>query len=119
MDFPAIKNIGYKTDMEKVEMILQVYSTLKGISLREFEKAVLKYYLVYGYEKETKQMITEYLNKKDGNIRVVDTWLREKGFLEHGRNNKRKSKLSPDMEAIREAFIVNNQDVYVLTFKRL
>lgn len=114
---PTIKNIPYKSDLDKIEKVLNVYSTIKGIQFREFEKVILKYYLVYGYSKETKRIIQEDLGKKEGNIRVVDTSLREKGFLNKGTANLRKSRLSDDMEQIREEFIIKKKDVYLLMFK--
>lgn len=114
---PTIKNIPYKSDLDKIEKVLNVYSIIKGIQFREFEKVILKYYLVYGYSKETKRIIQEDLGKKEGNIRVVDTSLREKGFLNKGTSNLRKSRLSDDMEQIREEFIIKKKDVYLLMFK--
>jgi hypothetical protein len=115
---PTLKDIPYRSDVEKIDRVLQVYSAIKGIQLREFEKNVLKYYLVYGYCSETKKTVMEDLGIKDGNIRVVDTHLREKGFLNHGKTNQRKSTLSIDMEQLRQSFVIDNKDYYVLTFKR-
>ena len=117
-NIPAINGIPYKSDLDKIEKILTIYSTVKEIKFRDFEKDVLKYYLVYGYNKETQEMIMEDLGKSDVNIRVTDTWLRKNGFLNLGVNNKRKSSLSKDMEMMRKDFILDKKDVYVLIFKR-
>ena len=115
---PAINGISYKSDLDKIEKILTIYSPVKEIKFRDFEKDVLKYYLVYGYNKETQEMIMEDLGKSDVNIRVTDTWLRKNGFLNLGVNNKRKSSLSKDMEMMRKDFILDKKDVYALIFKR-
>ena len=115
---PAINGISYKSDLDKIEKILTIYSIVKEIKFRDFEKDVLKYYLVYGYNKETQEMIMEDLGKSDVNIRVTDTWLRKNGFLNLGVNNKRKSSLSKDMEMMRKDFILDKKDVYALIFKR-
>ena len=117
-NIPAINGIPYKSDLDKTEKILTVYSIVKEIKFRDFEKDVLKYYLVYGYNKETQEMIMEDLGKSDVNIRVTDTWLRKNGFLNLGVNNKRKSSLSKDMETMRKDFILDKKDVYALIFKR-
>lgn len=117
-NIPAINGIPYKSDLDKIEKILTIYSIVKEIKFRDFEKDVLKYYLVYGYNKETQEMITEDLGKSDVNIRVTDTWLRKNGFLNLGVNNKRKSSLSKDMEMMRKDFILDKKDVYALIFKR-
>jgi hypothetical protein len=117
-NIPAINGIPYKSDLDKIEKILTIYSIVKEIKFRDFEKDVLKYYLVYGYNKETQEMIMEDLGKSDVNIRVTDTWLRKNGFLNLGVNNKRKSSLSKDMEMVRKDFILDRKDVYALIFKR-
>ena len=117
-NIPAINGISYKSDLDKIEKILTIYSTVKEIKFRDFEKDVLKYYLAYGYNKETQEMIMEDLGKSDVNIRVTDTWLRKNGFLNLGVNNKRKSSLSKDMEMMRKDFILDKKDVYALIFKR-
>ena len=117
-NIPAINGIPYKSDLDKIEKILTIYSIVKEIKFRDFEKDVLKYYLVYGYNKETQEMIMEDLWKSDVNIRVTDTWLRKNGFLNLGVNNKRKSSLSKDMEMMRKDFILDKKDVYALIFKR-
>jgi hypothetical protein len=117
-NIPAINGIPYKSDLDKIEKILTIYSIVKEIKFRDFEKDVLKYYLVYGYNKETQEMIMEDLGKSDVNIRVTDTWLRKNGFLNLGVNNKRKSSLSKDMEMMRKDFILDRKDVYALIFKR-
>ena len=115
---PAIKGIPYKSDLDKIEKILTIYSIVKEIKFRDFEKDVLKYYLVYGYNKETQDMVKEDLGKSDVNIRVTDTWLRKNGFLNLGVKNRRKSSLSKDMETIRKDFITDSKNVYALMFKR-
>lgn len=117
-NIPAINGIPYESDLDKIEKILTVYSFVKEIKFRDFEKDVLKYYLVYGYNKETQKIIMEDLGKSDVNIRVTDVWLRKNGFLNLGVNNKRKSSLSKDMEMIRKDFILDKKDVYALIFKR-
>ena len=117
-NIPAINGISYKSDLDKIEKILTIYSIVKEIKFRDFEKDVLKYYLAYGYNKETQEMIMEDLGKSDVNIRVTDTWLRKNGFLNLGVNNKRKSSLSKDMEMMRKDFILDKKDVYALIFKR-
>lgn len=117
-NIPAINGIPYKSDLDKIEKILTIYSIVKEVKFRDFEKDVLKYYLVYGYNKETQEMVMEDLGKSDVNIRVTDTWLRKNGFLNLGINNKRKSSLSKDMEMMRKDFILDKKDVYALIFKR-
>ncbi len=117
MKFPTLKST-YKNEIDKVDKILQIYSLTQNKPLRNFERVILIYYIRNGYSKETKEFIKEDTGKKDGDIRVADLHLRNKGFLNASLTNLRMSNLSPDMESIRQSFIVGKKDVYVLLLQK-
>jgi hypothetical protein len=117
MKFPTLKST-YKNEIDKVDKILQIYSLTQNRPLRNFERIILIYYIRNGYSKETKEFIKEDTGKKDGDIRVADLHLRNKGFLDASLTNLRMSKLSSDMESIRSSFILNKKDVYVLLLQK-
>lgn len=117
MSFPTLKT-KYKNEIDLIDKILRVYSISQEVSLRNFERLILVYYIRSGYSKDTKEFIKEDTGKKDGDIRVADVHLREKGYLRSSEKNLRMSKLSPDMESVRESFIKNKKQIYVLAFKK-
>ena len=117
MNFPTLRN-SYKNEIDLIDKILRVYSISQDKPLRNFERLILIYYIRSGYNKETKEFIKEDTGKKDGDIRVADVHLRDKGYLNSHPNNLRMSILSPDMNSVRESFIKNKKEVYVLLFQK-
>ena len=117
MNFPTLKN-NYKNEIDLIDKILRVYSISQDKPLRNFERLMLIYYIRNGYRKETKEFIKEDTGKKDGDIRVADVHLRDKGYLMNHPKNLRMSILSPDMESIRSSFVLNKKEVYVLLFQK-
>lgn len=108
--------INHKNDLDLIDKILYIYSMATNKPLRGYERTVLKYYIKYGYTKETKGIIIEDTNKKDGDVRNADTQLRSNGYLKHGVLNQRKSSLSEDMEMLRQTFIMDKYKIYQLAF---
>jgi hypothetical protein len=117
VSFPTLKT-KYKNEIDLIDKILRVYSISQEVPLRNFERLILVYYIRSGYSKDTKEYIKEDTGKKDGDIRVADVHLREKGYLMSSEKNLRMSKLSPDMESIRDSFIKNKKQIYVLAFQK-
>jgi len=113
--FPTFRST-YSNDLDLIEKILMCYSILKNKPIRNFEMTTLKYYIKYGFNDEAKQFIMEDEGKKEGDIRVANVHLREKGYLNHGINNQRKSELSPDMAKIRQNFIIDKEKLCILLF---
>lgn len=117
MLYPALRN-KYKNEIDLIDKILRIYSISQEKPLRNFERLVLTYYIRRGYSKETKEFIKEDTEKKDGDIRVADMHLRDKGYLDVSKNNLRMSQLSFDMNNISKSFIKNKKRIYVLVFKK-
>lgn len=106
----------YTDDINLIDNLLTIISASKGVNLREYSRRVLKYYIKYGYTDEAKEYIVEdyleeikvtspdetLLKKLDQRIRTANVDLRDLGFLNHGTNNMRKSKLSDEMEFLRK-----------------
>ena len=115
--FPTLKT-SYKNDLDLIEKILMCYSIMQDKPLRKFEMTVLKYYIKYGYCQEAEDYIKDDENKKAGDIRVANVHLRNNGYLLHGVDNLRKSKLSSDMEKVRKSFVEEKKNLYVIHFER-
>lgn len=110
--------IDYKNDLDLIEIILSIYAIGNRQPIRGFEMTVLKYYIKYGFNEEAVSYIIEDEGKKEGDIRVANTHLRNKGYLLLGVDNLRKSRLSKDMENLRQSFITDKKNLYALVFKR-
>lgn len=95
------------TDLDKLDKIVTIYCLMNNIKIRGFEKDVLVYYLKYGYSDETREIISEDTGKELKYINTTNTFLRDKGFIEKGVNNQRKSSLSAEMEKLRDQFVLN------------
>lgn len=109
--------VKYKSDLDLITTILRIYAISKGEELRDFEAKVMKYYIKYGYSKETQEMIIEDTGKKLGAIKTTETLLRQKGFLLKGELNQRKTRLSPEMEAVRRNYVLGAKKVLALIFE--
>lgn len=113
----VVENID--SDLEVVDRVLTIYSTMKDKKLRPFERLVMKYYIKYGYTEEAKEYLREDVGRKQSDIKTTDSLLREKGFLIQSETNKRMSELSEDMEVIRKHFVLGTSSVYLVSFKSL
>lgn len=116
MNLPTLRN-KYKNKIDLVDKILKIYAISQDIALRNFERQMLVYYIIYDYGQEAKDILKEDTGKRQEQIRVSDTYLRRQGFLVQCKNNMRMSELSPDMESIRDSFVKKNKKIYVLTFE--
>ncbi len=125
MNIPYLQ-ILYNNDFELIEKLLKIYEVSKEpvfdedgkeLKLRNFERGVLKYYIMYGYSKETKNMIEQDMSKKNNAIIQTDFLLKKAGYLEDMDNNYRMKKLNPYLEKIRQDFIIKKNRVYGLSFK--
>ena len=115
MQFPTLKN-SYKNKIDLIDKILKIYSIAQDKPLRNFERVVMIYYIIHGYGQEAKENVKDDEKKNNGDIRVADHQLRQKGYLLTSKNNMRMSDLSPDMASIRDSFIKNKKQIYVLVF---
>jgi len=113
----VLLKVGYGSDLELIEKLLSIYSVVKDINLRVFEKTILKYYIKYGYSLDIRDMIVEDTGKTLGMVKVTETELRRKGLLKKGSNNERKSELSNEMESLRNSFIKNKNNTLGMVFK--
>ena len=106
--------IEYKSDLDLITTLLKIYAITKKVEIRDFEIKVMKYYIKFGYSKETQEMIIEDTGKKLGAIKTTETLLRKKGFLLKGEMNQRKSSLSPEMEGLRRNYILTEKKLLAL-----
>lgn len=114
---PTIR-IKTDSDLDLITKLLKIYAIHKGEELRDFEIKVMKYYIKYGYSKETQDMIIEDTGKKLGAVKTTETLLRRKGYILKGEMNMRKSRLSPEMEVLRNNFILGKKKLLALILER-
>lgn len=107
-----------KSDLDLIDKMIQIHAVVKGIHLRPFERSVLKYYLKYGYSRETIEKIKEWENKTHGNMKTTNSYLISSGFLEKGVNNEKKGNLSPEMEDLRKKINGRSTYTFVCNFSK-
>lgn len=122
--------VRYFNDVQLIEILLTIHAITKGINLRDYAKRILKYYIKYGYTDEAEQYIIEdylderrianptpeQLRKINQSVRTANVELRDLGYLNHGTTNLRKSKLSDEMEQLRERFLTKKEKHLIITF---
>lgn len=114
----VVKNT--QSDLEIIDKVLTIYSVVKEIPLRPFERLVLKYYIKYGYTQDAKKYLMEDAKRKPSDIKTADFHLRSKGFLHQLANNEKDSRLSDDMEVVRKHFVLTNESkLYLISFAEL
>ena len=118
----------YKNDMELLSKVIKIFSIIKldtslgeddeGIKepLENNEERVLVYYLKHGYSKETKKMVVEDLGIKSTYLNTVNCKLDKKGYLIKDKNNKQKKHLCKGLEKLRESFMKNSANSYIIVF---
>lgn len=112
---PIVYN-DFESDLEIIDRVLTIYSSVKGIRLRAFERQLMTYYLKYGCNEDAQEHIKADTGKTENHIKVVNYNLRDIGLLETT-NNKHKSKLSSDMENLRKHFVEGDTKIYLVSFE--
>lgn len=112
---PIVYN-DFGSDLEIIDRVLTIYSAIKDIKLRAFERQVMTYYLKYGCNKDAHEHIRTDTGKTDSYIKVVNSNLRDLGLLEV-MVNKHKNRLSSDMENLRKHFVEGNTKIYLVSFE--
>lgn len=111
----------YESSLEFIQKIIDIYITLNDNKnkLLQREKEALAYYIMYGYSQETVKDIETSLSKEvDGNyVRVINNALRKKQYLIKDERNKNKNYLSPDMLKIKEYYVENKGNMFMIQFK--
>jgi hypothetical protein len=114
-----ISKCKYNNEIDMVDTILTVYSTIKFKGkdrLRDFEKNILIYYIRKGLTDETLEMISEDLDKKKNYLHGINKHLRDKGYLISSKTNLRKFDLNEDLKKLRDSFINKKIKLYTLVF---
>lgn len=106
----------FDSDLDVIDKVLSIYSLIKGIKLRNFEREVMIYYLKYGCNKDAVKYIVQDTGKKESYIKVVNSNLRDLGLLVETMN-MHKSGLSTDMENLRKHFVEGGGKVYLVSFE--
>lgn len=103
-------------DLELIDKALQIYAIVKNLSLRQFERRVLKYYVKLGCCDLADQMYIETEGRKKSDLKVARRNLRELGMLELDKYNRTKSNLTADMENFKKHFSENKSGLLLISF---
>lgn len=116
----AVLNSYYSIDTKRLDNIKEIKRCIKIYSIfndiqdltgRKIE--VLSYYLLYGFNKDTKKDIIENINITANNLNNINHELRKLGFIRRSGYNKRNNEVNPDLLDFKK-FIVDNKKSYIL-----
>lgn len=108
---------GYKLNsssrLDLMRKSVAVFATLEALRLGEVKIRkklidVLTFYVLNGYSRKTKIMITETLKISNDNLTQINAELTKSGYLIRDKNNFRKKSLHPDLERLKKIFINDN-----------
>lgn len=110
----------YSNKVEYIRKLIEVYLVLKPTEENLFERAkdALAFYIMYGYNSETVEAVESSLGTKlkKGYVRNINSTLRKHGFLIKNERNKHKSFLSPEMQSIRDHFVLGEGKTFTIGF---
>lgn len=112
--------LRYKNEVELLQKIIRIYSiVMLEDDLENHEEKVLMFYFKYGYSPETKQKIRDSLDITPHYLNTINYHLDNKGYLRKDENNKQKKHLSEGLKKLRDAFLENSIDTYLLRIKKI
>lgn len=112
-------DLKYKNEMDLLQKIIRIYSiVMLEDNLENHEEKVLMFYFKYGYSTDTKDKIKESLGITAHYLNTINYHLDNKGYLRKDENNKQKKHLSDGLKKLRDAFLENKVDIYVLRIKK-
>ncbi len=109
--------VAYKVDfkpndsLDFYDMLLSIYSlTVLKDPLKTKERIILRYYLLYGYSKETKDMIVLDMGIKRSNLNTSNYDLQKRGFLKPHPTNQRSKLISKELLELKDTFTNKESD---------
>lgn len=99
--------IRYKTQFDLTYKALKIYANIVNLDrgftyIRPKLAEIMAFYIVYGYSRETKDLIIESLNTNDKNLNQMNSELHKLRLLVRGTLNFKKVKISPEMAAMKQ-----------------
>jgi len=107
----------YKNELDLITKVLRIYSiTRLNTNLVKKEEEILVFYIKFGYNKETKELIKSELKMKNTHLNQVNYSLQKKGFLVADEYNRQKKNLSESLVQIKKSFLEDKLNIYVIQF---
>ena len=112
----------YRDKLDLLKKVLKVYATLinvnkKGNYLRPRLVDVLAFYILFGYNKETKILIMESLKMDVKNLNQINSELSKKKFLIRDSNNFTKKHISKELDELKNYFLSDDlSKVFAIKF---
>jgi len=116
--------LDYKNNIDLVDKLVSIYSInkkdKKGVPIRilPYEKSILIFYLIHGFNKNTKEIIMSDLKKTEHQINTTNTNLRNKGYLFKDSRNKTKGYVVKDLQDMVDTFLKDGNKVLVTEFRK-
>lgn len=100
----------YSSKFELIKKVLTINSIINSINgeekiLHPSLVEILTYYCLYGYNKETKEMIVDSLGLKPTNINSINYKLTKQGYLIVDKKNHQNKLLSEELKRICSYFL--------------
>jgi hypothetical protein len=108
-------NLVYKNEFELLQKIIRIYSiVMLEDDLENHEERVLVFYFKYGYSPDTKEKIKQSLGITAHYLNTINYHLDNKGYLRKDENNKQKKHLTEGLQKMRDAFLKDGSNFYLL-----
>lgn len=111
----------YKNKIDLVDKIISIYAIInkdKIDRILPFERSILVYYILFGFNKESKEIVEKELKKNENQINTTNTNLRNKGYLFRDRNNRTKGYVLKDLQKLADSFIQNPDKLLAIKFDK-
>lgn len=117
-DKALVLNIDCEGDIKILSNILDIYNSINMHNrpekvLKPYQLRLLSLYIRKGYSKETMDEFKESYNRNDGYVNVINSELRNKGFLIKD-DYKKNNYLSSEMEDIKKSIIDKKLGLVIL-----
>jgi len=102
-------------EVKEIQRCIKLFVILKDLDKLTGRKLeVLVYYLLYGYNKKTKQTILKQMGITDSNLNNINCALRSIGVIHSVNYNQADNEVDIELLKFKE-FIVDNKGKYILT----
>lgn len=114
--------IKYKDKLDLLKKVLKIYASVININtkknyLRPRLVDVLAFYILFGYNKKTKELILQSLKMDIKNLNQINSELTKKKFLIRDNNNFTKKHISQELEELNKYFILENtKKIFLIKF---
>lgn len=115
--------VDYSDELDLLRKVLKVHAVVTNIDkdenfLRPMLVKVLSFYILWGYSKETKEIIMDSLEITQKNLNQINSELTKKKYLVRDTHNFRKKYLSKELTMLKNYFLEGDyKKVFLVRFK--